>query len=67
MKGLKLHEKILIALLAVSVIGFLMAPCCWQGAHKISGKHVIGCASNELVYQDKGDTARFNKASGKFH
>jgi hypothetical protein len=52
----RVHEKIMISLLALSVIGFLIAPCCWNAAPKKDAKHVIACSdktNTTVVRQQK--------------
>jgi len=48
----RLHEKIMIGLLVISIIGFLMAPCCWHEAPKTSAKSIIDCSGNAIVFHD---------------
>jgi hypothetical protein len=56
---MKLNEKIMSALLALALVGFFIAPCCWHSAAATGEKKIIPCsgkinvAHNELNQKKK--------------
>jgi hypothetical protein len=36
----------------ISIIGFLIAPCCWTVAPKTSVAGIIGCSENKIGFKD---------------
>ena len=48
-----LNEKIMAALLALAVIGFFIAPCCWFSASGLAAKKIIPCTGTSTVAHDE--------------